>query len=247
MVANGTAQMAYCAPYSSWFERRRGMALALVMSGGAIGAMVLPPAAEALVRLFGWRRACLTLGVMVLVVGLPTVIRFVRQRPISRFAATQAAAGASVREGLTSRVFWILVAVLFCSSIAQNGAITHMAALLTDRSVPASGAAIAVAAMGGASLSCRTPPDRMAARPLFRGTRVLHAARGLRVGNVRAVGRALVDDGRGRGRAHRLRDGRRGRRHALHAVAILRAPVIFDALRFHVDGLRVCRRHRSDP
>ena len=33
--------------------------------------------------------------------------------------------GATLREGLMSRVFWILVVVLFCSSIAQNGAIAH--------------------------------------------------------------------------------------------------------------------------
>src|SRR5690606_3021149 len=60
--------------------------------------------------------------------------------------------GASVAEGLRSRVFWLLVIVLFCASIAQNGAITHLAALLTDRGVSAAGAALALSAMGGASL-----------------------------------------------------------------------------------------------
>src|SRR6185503_149644 len=47
IVANGTAQMAYTRAVSSWFVKRRGMALAVVMSGGAVGAMVLPPLAEA--------------------------------------------------------------------------------------------------------------------------------------------------------------------------------------------------------
>src|SRR6187431_164802 len=42
VVGNGTAQMAYSRAVTSWFGRRRGMALALVMSGGAIGAIVLP-------------------------------------------------------------------------------------------------------------------------------------------------------------------------------------------------------------
>ena len=40
---------------------------------------------------------------------------------------------------MRSRVFWILVVVLFCSSIAQNGAITHISALLTDRGLSAGG------------------------------------------------------------------------------------------------------------
>ena len=36
IVGNGTAQMAYSRAVSSWFDRRRGTALALVMSGGAL-------------------------------------------------------------------------------------------------------------------------------------------------------------------------------------------------------------------
>ena len=151
VVGNGTAQMAYSRAVSSWFERRRGTALAVVMSGGAIGAIVLPPAAEALIETVGWRRACLVLGAMVLVVGIPIVARFIRERPADRGAAT-VQDGVSIREGVTSRVFWILVVVLFAQSIAQNGALTHMSALLTDRGVPASGAALALSAMGAASL-----------------------------------------------------------------------------------------------
>ncbi len=154
MVANGTAQMAYSRAVSSWFDRRRGMALALVMSGGAAGAMVLPPIAEALIRRAGWRGACAILGGLVLAIGLPVVTRFIRERPapIGREARP---AGASVREGLSSRVFWILVTVLFFSSIAQNGAITHIAALLSDRGVSARGGAMALSAMGAASLAGR--------------------------------------------------------------------------------------------
>ena len=151
VVGNGTAQMAYSRAVSSWFEKRRGTALAVVMSGGAVGAIVLPPVAEALIQSVGWRQACVVLGALVLVVGLPIVARFIRERPVDR-GATTVLAGASVREGLTSRVFWILVTVLFAQSIAQNGALTHMAALLTDRGVPASGAALALSAMGAASL-----------------------------------------------------------------------------------------------
>ena len=87
IVGNGTAQMAYSRAVSSWFDRRRGAALALVMSGGAIGALVLPPAAAALIDSLGWRNACLALGWMVLLLGVPIVARFVRERPVSRDAA----------------------------------------------------------------------------------------------------------------------------------------------------------------
>lgn len=154
IVGNGTAQMAYSRAVSSWFDARRGTALAIVMAGGAVGAMVLPPVAESLIARYGWRQACVILGAMVLLIGPPAAARFVRQRPQTNHAEGPAD-GALLGEGLRSRVFWILVAVLFGSSIAQNGAITHLAALLTDRGVTAQGAALAVSAMGAASLAGR--------------------------------------------------------------------------------------------
>jgi MFS family permease len=163
IVGNGTAQMAYSRAVSSWFDRRRGMALSIVMAGGAVGAMVLPPITEALIGSMGWRAACVALGVMAVVVGLPTVALFVRERPgpvtgsspsaaSAERAPASRTAGVTLREGLTSRVFWIVVIVLFFASIAHNGALTHMSALLTDRGVTASGAAIALSVMGASSL-----------------------------------------------------------------------------------------------
>jgi MFS family permease len=165
VVGNGTAQMAYARAVTGWFDARRGTALALVMAGGAVGAMVLPPAAEALIRDVGWRAACLSLGLMTVIVGVPGVALFIRERPAAaapagpggaaRGASASApapASGATVREGLTSRVFWILVVVLFFSSIAQNAALTHLPALLSDRGVSTSGAALALSALGAASL-----------------------------------------------------------------------------------------------
>ena len=57
------------------------MTFLALMSGGAVGAMVLPPAAQSLIRVVGWRSACLMLGGMALVIGLPTVLTFIRERP----------------------------------------------------------------------------------------------------------------------------------------------------------------------
>jgi len=121
IVGNGTAQMAYSRAVSSWFVARRGMALAVVMSGGAIGAMVLPPIAEALIQRVGWRAACVILGSMVVVIGVPAVAGFIRERPSDLHgtppghSASITSKGATVREALGSRPFWIVVAVLLFS------------------------------------------------------------------------------------------------------------------------------------
>ena len=79
VVGNGTAQLAYARAVSTWFKLRRGRALALVMTGGAIGAIVLPPAAQALIQRAGWRLSFALLGGMVLALGLPAVVLLVRK------------------------------------------------------------------------------------------------------------------------------------------------------------------------
>jgi MFS family permease len=205
-VGNGTAQMAYSRAVTSWFDRRRGMALALVMSGGAIGAIVLPPLAAALIRSAGWRGAYLALGGMALTIGLPAVALFIRERPAAATGPGERAAGATVGDAMKSRVFWIVVIVLFCSSIAQNGAITHISALLTDRGLSAGAGALAISAMGAASLGGRLATgwllDRFfAARVSFGllavaalGTFVLAGAESLAAGVLAA---ALIGFGMG--------------------------------------------------
>jgi MFS family permease len=205
LVANGTAQMAYSRAVSTWFDRRRGAALALVMSGSAAGAIVLPPLAGRLIERSGWRTAALLLGSAVVAIGVPVALAFVRERPAPP-AARRDQAGAAVRDALRSRVFWILVVVLFANSVAQNGALTHMAALLTDRGIAPGSAAIALSAMGVASLLGRLSTgvllDRFAptrvAMALFAiaaaGTLLLAEARTLAEGIAAA---ALIGAGMG--------------------------------------------------
>jgi MFS family permease len=56
------------------------------------------------------------------------------------------------QQGLRTFPFWIIVAVLFVSSVAMNGTITHLAALLTDRGITPGGAALSASMLGGSSL-----------------------------------------------------------------------------------------------
>jgi len=151
-VGNGTAQMAYSRAVSSWFNARRGLALAVMMCGGAIGALLLPPLAQRLIGSIGWRGAYATLGLGVVAIGVPVVLLFVRERPRSSAGGSAVDTGATTIEGLRSLVFWVVVGVLFVASIAQNGVLARLAALLTDRGVSDEGAALALSTMGGASL-----------------------------------------------------------------------------------------------
>ena len=73
------------------------------MSGGAVGAMVLPPLAEALIQRVGWRGACVALGAIVLLLGVPVVGAFVRNRDAMPRAHDGQVSGATVRVAL---VWW---------------------------------------------------------------------------------------------------------------------------------------------
>ena len=154
MVGNGTAHLAYSRALTTWFQERRGVAFSILLGGGAAGAMIFPPAADALIHAVGWRASFAILGGCVLGVGLPCASR-VRERSHAGRSAAAPAMGVSVGEGVRSRFFWIIVAELFLISISQNGAVTHLSALLTDRGIPAGKAALAVSAMGGAILEGR--------------------------------------------------------------------------------------------
>jgi MFS family permease len=153
MVGNGAAHLAYSRSISSWFQKRLGMALALVMVGAGLGAMILPVVAQGIISRDGWRAAYLSLGCVAIVLGLPLSWRYVRERGALRHeSATVTHSGLTWQQGLRSYVFWIIVAVLFVSSISMNGAITQLSALLTDRGITPKAAALCASVLGGSSL-----------------------------------------------------------------------------------------------
>jgi MFS family permease len=156
LVGNATTQMGYSRAVSTWFDTRRGLALALVMSGTGVGSILLPAVSQWLIDAQGWRTAYLTLGGLSLICGIPLTMLFVREQPTVRSSRPAAGAtGATTAQGLRSRAFWTLIVVLFLNSISVNGAVTHLSALLTDRGISGREAALALSVLGAASLSGR--------------------------------------------------------------------------------------------
>jgi MFS family permease len=152
-VGNGAAHLAYSRSISTWFDRRLGTALAFVMVGAGLGAMILPVVAQAVITHSGWRAAYATLGGLALLLGLPLSWRYIRERAATHGkAASLIHAGMTWQQGLRCSSFWIVTAILFVSSISMNGAITHLSALLTDRGLTAGNAALCASLLGGSSL-----------------------------------------------------------------------------------------------
>jgi MFS family permease len=169
IFATSLSPIAYSRAISTWFLQRRGLALGVVIGGGAAAAIVQPPLTQAMVDGVGWRGSYVVVGLAMLVIGCP-VAAFIRERTSVGPKETGRAAGFTVGEGLRSRTLWTLIAVLFASSIVLNGAIVHLSALLTDRGLSETAASLVISVMGAAGLAGRLTTGWLLDR--FYGARV---------------------------------------------------------------------------
>jgi MFS family permease len=72
-------------PYSKllsiWFEKRRGITLSMLGVGLMISNVVTPQIAEVLFHAVGWRLAFAAFGAALLLISMPLVLLFFRERP----------------------------------------------------------------------------------------------------------------------------------------------------------------------
>jgi cyanate permease len=164
-MASGPAPVPYGVVISHWFDRHRGLALALSMMGIGIGSIVVPILSQRLIAAFGWRMTLAIFGGATLVIPLPIVAALLQNDPAERGlhpdgdeGAVDPALRAKVEElpGFTWREiwhspsFWVLLCIFSLAGAAVHGVALHMAAILTDRGISPERAALATSLMGGA-------------------------------------------------------------------------------------------------
>jgi cyanate permease len=148
---------------SHWFNRYRGLALALSMMGIGVGSVVVPVLAERLIAMFGWRSAFAVFGGAVLLVPLPVLAGWLENDPAQRgllpdgdekaavpHLPAQARTGMSWREIWHSPTFWLLLCIFSLAGASVHGVALHMAAIFTDSGVSAARAATATSLVGAA-------------------------------------------------------------------------------------------------
>jgi MFS family permease len=155
VATTGASSVGYARAVSSWFVRRRGLALAVAISGGSIGGMLHPSATHVLLNVVGWRTTYAILGAAIVVIGMPLALRFIVEQERIGSRSVVAASGMSAGQGLVTRMFWILAAVMFCSSLAQSSTLVHLPVLLSDRGLSPSQSAAVLSVLGFASICGR--------------------------------------------------------------------------------------------
>jgi MFS family permease len=137
------------AAVNSWFRRKRGLAMAIVQTGQAIGGVVIFPLVALAVLNLGWRTAAVLSGLVVFML-LPLVL-LIRRSPESmgllpdgeRSSPTDSdrAAGGlapalrderefTTREALRTPTFWLLAAFHGLRNIPYAGVTVHLVPLL---------------------------------------------------------------------------------------------------------------------
>jgi len=151
LVANGTAQFAYTRTILTWFKSRRGLALALILTGSGVGSIVIPPLTQWVIDHHGWRDAYVMLGCVALL-GLPLTALLMRNRPTSPQEDESLMSGVTVAAALRTAPFWILATIIMLSAFGENGLVTNLAAMLTEHGVTVTAAALALSVRGGSGI-----------------------------------------------------------------------------------------------
>lgn len=162
---HGLGPVPYGYVVSQWFDRRRGLALGLMMLGIGGGAIVVPSLAQQFITKLGWHAAYTILGSAVWLVAVPTVAVFLKERPQdigllpdgarARDAAEETRAarpGLVAKEAWRTATFWLLAGAFFLVSASVQGCVVHLAAMLGDRGIKAQTAALGSPLIGAAVL-----------------------------------------------------------------------------------------------
>lgn len=128
--------------------QRRGLVAGIVGAGGPLGQLVLAPATQAVISLAGWAAAAFSLAALALV-SVPLALAF-RRGPARGAVGAEAAlkAGATLREALTSRGFWLINATFFVCGLHVFFLVTHLPGVIELCGLPASVSGLSLAVLG---------------------------------------------------------------------------------------------------
>jgi MFS family permease len=174
LIGAGTQMVVWTQVTSLWFEKNRGLALAITLSGTGLSAFVLTPIVAVAIEHFGWQTAFIVLALAPLATALPLAWLWlpnggpvaaqssyasVADVSTTRKDDTLAAAsltGLDYGEAVRSYRFWIVTVALMLVVIGVLGMLTNTVPLMRDNGVEATTAANIFGAYGISLIIGRT-------------------------------------------------------------------------------------------
>lgn len=159
----GNNTVSFMPVLSAWFNRRRGLAIGIAVSGIGLGFAYVPALVQLVIDHAGWRAAYVALGALLLGISSPLVYALLKENPAelglnpdgldgpSNLGSSSRDVGLSRGAVFRTREFWMLAAIFCVLSFVLYGLLAHLVPMLRDRGM-GSGQAAAVASTLGATM-----------------------------------------------------------------------------------------------
>ena len=150
----GTSVPLIAALTSKWFEKRRGLAISLALSGSCFGQFALVPLFTIFVLKYGWRTCYILIGLIMLVVNITLALVVVKgdpddlgQRPFGYTDNNEATEpkeqglqgvnpqDLGLREAMRTPSFWFFAITMFVCGSGDFLVATHLIPLATDHGI----------------------------------------------------------------------------------------------------------------
>lgn len=151
----GTIHITWSHLVNLWYDRNRGLALALMLSGTGLSAVFIPSSVTWVIERWNWQAAFVLLALLPVVLVLPLALRWM-ETPRQRRATQEAAAAAPLLEvlgmpfgqALRSGKFWALNLALAVFVGAMVSMVSNTVPLLRDKGLSAADASHIFAGFG---------------------------------------------------------------------------------------------------
>jgi MFS family permease len=150
VVGAGAGFITWSRAITRSFDKKRGLALAIALSGTGISGVVLPSILVYVIAHYGWRAGYLALAAFPLLLALPLILLLFRPQEdrVDRNNLSASLAGRKVTAVPSPAIFrsyrfWVLLTSIFCIYAAVVGIIPNFIPALTDAGLSAERAAVA--------------------------------------------------------------------------------------------------------
>jgi MFS family permease len=147
-----------------YFNRRKGLAMGITLSGTGVGTLLFPPLGRYLISIADWRVALAVIGLLSFIVLIPAALAIRQPRdgeaepPGNQSKKAQAEERTGIlgspdrdwtaREVLGNRTFWIFVVAGLACCVSHSLPLTHIVAYASDRGIPDIAAAGVLSVIG---------------------------------------------------------------------------------------------------
>ena len=150
----------YMRVISHWFNKKRGLAIGISVSGIGLGYAYVPLLVQTIINEHGWRAAYYVLSLIVLLVSIPLIYLFLKEspealglladgeEPSDPSEKPQNSMGLTSSETIRKREFWLLLFIFLLISFNLHGLLLHLHPMMTDKGFDSLTAAKIVSCLG---------------------------------------------------------------------------------------------------